>query len=113
MNLAPIEVQPLLPFTEDDEIQRRFLQFHRDNPHVYEKLVELARAVQRAGFRNYGIEPLFARLRWHYDIDTRSTDGFKLNNNYTSRYARLLMEREPDLAGFFRTRTLGNGRGAN
>jgi hypothetical protein len=33
-------------------------------------------------------------------------DDFKLNNNYHSRYARLIMEREPGLDGFFETRGL-------
>ena len=30
---------------------------------------------------------------------------FKLNNNYRSFYSRLLMEQEPELAGYFETRT--------
>jgi hypothetical protein len=33
-------------------------------------------------------------------------EEFKLNNNYTSRYARLLMEREAGLSGLFATREL-------
>lgn len=97
---------PLLPFPPDDETQRKFERFHQDNPHVYIKLVALAREVQERGFRNYSIWALFARLRWHYDFETKSEDGFKLCNDYTSRYSRMLMDREPDLAGFFRIRPL-------
>ena len=39
-------------------------------------------------------------------MTTSDTSGFKLNDHYTSRYARLIMEREPDLRGIFRTRKL-------
>ena len=38
-------------------------------------------------------------------IHTSSPAGaFKLNNNFTAHYARLLMAQEPDLEGFFETR---------
>lgn len=104
------EAAPLLPFLPDDETQRRFEKFHRDNPHVYEKLLELARQVQRSGYKTYSIWALFARLRWHYDFETKSQDGFKLSNDLTSRYSRMLMQQEPDLAGFFRIRPLKSER---
>jgi len=46
------------------------------------------------------------RVRWHMEIETRSDDGFKINNDFSSRYARRIMEQEPDLKGFFVTRRL-------
>ncbi len=101
--------QPLL-FDDDDRIQREFLKFHRENPHVYFKLVELAHQAKRSGRKRYGMKSLYERLRWHYEIELKSSDDFKLNNNFTSRYSRLLAEREPDLAGFFETRVLGSER---
>ena len=76
---------------ERDDVQVCFEKFHRDNPHVYEKLVALARQVQRSGFKKYSTSALFARLRWHYHFETHSDDSFKLSNSYTSRYSRLLM----------------------
>lgn len=33
-------------------------------------------------------------------------EPFKLNNDFRSRYTRLLMQQEPELQGFFETRTL-------
>jgi hypothetical protein len=98
--------QGSLEFAEQDEIQTAFLKFHRENPHVYEKLLLLARQVKESGRKRYGIECLFARLRWHYDFEVRSEEEFKLNNNYTSRYARLLMQQEKDLEGVFSVREL-------
>jgi len=46
-------------------------------------------------------------LRWERAMKTTDQTEWKLNNNYTSRYARLIMEQEPDLEGFFVTRGLG------
>ena len=98
--------QTSLSFAEKDEIQVAFEKFHTENPHVYQMLVKLARQVRDAGRTRYGIEGLFARLRWHYDFEARTDDEFKLNNNFRSRYARLLMEREEDLEGVFSVREL-------
>lgn len=90
---------------KDMSIAGRFARFHEANPEVYEELVRLARTLKRKGLDNYGIVGLYEVLR--YDRSLR-TDGkpFKLSNDYRSRYARLIMEKEPDLAGFFRTREL-------
>lgn len=97
------EIQPTL---FDDPIQVAFLKFHHDNPHVYRMLVKFARQVKDSGRRRYGIKSLFERLRWHMAFEVKSETDFKLNNNYTSRYARLLMENETDLDGVFATREL-------
>lgn len=87
-------------------IETDFWGFHEANPHVYTRLVELARAwVQRRGPRKLGMKMLFEVLRWEVAMRTTG-DDFKLNNNYTSYYARLIMERESDLAGIFETRAL-------
>jgi hypothetical protein len=82
-----------------------FCTFHSTNPHVYERLVEYARQVQRAGYTSYGIGALWERLRWYFDIETADPNSaFKLNNNYRAYYARLLML-EPGLSGLFHLRT--------
>jgi hypothetical protein len=80
----------------------RFEAFHRDNPHVYVKLRELARTVARTR-RRIGIAALFERLRWWAAFETVDVPPFKLNNDYRAYYARLLMQ-EPELAGLFATR---------
>lgn len=87
-------------------IEDDFWRFHRENPHVYVRLVELARTWRRRrGSRRLGIGMLFEVLRWEVAMRTTGED-FKLNNNYRSYYARLIMQREPDLAGVFDTRRL-------
>ena len=88
-------------------IQERFTRYHQANPGVYEKLVGLAREVKGAGRSTYGIASLFERLRWHYHIEQKLGDeAFKLSNDYRSRYARLIMSQETDLADFFNLREL-------
>jgi hypothetical protein len=44
---------------------------------------------------------LFERVRWFYMVETTGDEAadFKINNNFASRYARLIMENEPDLHG--------------
>jgi hypothetical protein len=86
------------------ELQSRFEEFHKDNPHVYEELVRLAREASTNGHKRIGIRMIWEVLRWNLTMKTLNAGDFKLNNNYHSRYARLVMEREPDLAGVFETR---------
>lgn len=89
-----------------DAIQRRFLAFHQANPHVYEAIVHYAREAKAAGARRVGMAAIFERLRWDDLIATGGSCGFRLNDQHTSRYARLVMAQEPDLAGLFEIREL-------
>ena len=89
-------------FTDTRSIRERFEEFDRENPQVYVELRRLAIHAKRHGHRS-GIKALFEVLRWSHGMKTKG-DEFKLNNNFHSHYARALMEREPELAGFFETR---------
>ena len=90
---------------EGETIQQAFDAFHKANPHVYRLLVRLARQSVNNGRRRISIKRLFEVLRENYSVHTTGED-FKLNNNFHSRYARLISENEPDLAGVFETREL-------
>jgi len=87
-------------------IQERFEQFHRANPHVYEALRALAFKALDRGFEHIGIDALYSVLRWEWAAETNDPTGFKLNDHYRSRYARLLMDQEPALGGLFEIRTI-------
>lgn len=89
----------------DDGIQAAFEAFHEENPQVYQLLVGLAREGVQAGRNRLGIGNLFEVLRWKMNLRTTG-DDFKLNNNFRSRYARMIMAQEPDLADVFETRKL-------
>lgn len=98
---------PPPPPTPKDRIAARFEQFHAENPHVYRMLRDLCLKARglNPGCR-IGVKALFERLRWQVRFETRggAAGEWKLNNNYTALYARMLMEREPELAGIFETR---------
>jgi hypothetical protein len=83
----------------------QFEGFHRDNPQVYEYFKKIALGIKQTGrFKRYSINAVFERVRWHFNFETVSEDGFKLNNNHRAFYARLLMKQEPLLTGFFEVR---------
>ena len=101
---------PPVPAMQDaaSAIHQQFLEFHRQNPEVYDELRRLALQLRQAGRKRYGLKGLFEVLRWQRALST-SGDAFKLNNNYTAYYARLLMAHEPALVGFFETREQADG----
>ena len=84
---------------------RRFRDFHRDNPEVYEELMVLVRQAMARGRKKIGIKMLWEVVRWNRFLRT-TDEKYKLNNNYHSRFARLIMDNEPGLAGIFETRVL-------
>lgn len=92
----------------DETIDGRFREFHAKNPIVYSTLVRLARSAIARGKSKLGIGFLWERMRWELWIETATADedDFHLNNNFRSRYARLIMEKERDLDGIFETREL-------
>lgn len=87
------------------DIDQAFWSFHRKNPQVYRKIVEMTREAKRRGKRKIGMKMLFEVIRWEHLVHTRS-DDFALNNNYTSRYVRLLSEDHPELANMFEIRSI-------
>lgn len=93
---------------EPETIERRFWAFHTAHPEVYRELAGLARQAVAAGRQRLGVKMLFEVVRWNRSLAGLPAEGedFKLNNDYSSRYARLLMERETDLADLFLVREL-------
>lgn len=89
----------------NQSIQARFLRFHEENPEVYEALVRMARRIKASGQSSYSISGIYEVARYDRFISTTGKP-FKLSNSYRSRYARLIMETEADLAGFFVLREL-------
>jgi len=86
--------------------QLQFESFHRQNPQIYKELVRLARIAKDAGMKTMGIRMLWEVTRWNLTVTTRSSDRFKMNDHYHSRYARLIMKEEKDLEGIFKLRII-------
>lgn len=80
--------------------------FHARNPHVLARLHDLALGLLMRGHVRYSVKGLFEIIRFEEAMRTTgmATEGLKLNNDLTASYARMLMEEDPRLAGFFETR---------
>jgi hypothetical protein len=89
-------------------IQDRFESFHSKHPEVYHMLRALARQATAKGRKRIGIGMLFEVIRWEWTLSglPDEDERWKLNNNYRSRYARLLMAEEDDLQDVFEIRQL-------
>jgi len=70
-------------------IFHRFWGYHQENPQVFKLFVTFARQLKTAGREYYGAKAIMERIRWHVSVETRGED-FKIGNNHTSCYARLL-----------------------
>lgn len=95
--------QLTLPLTES-ELDAAFREYDARNPHVYAAFRERARMLLSAGRRHYGAKGIMEAVRFHLAVS--GDDGFKINNNFTSRYARKLAEEDDRFAGFFEFREL-------
>ena len=105
-----IQRQGSFSWDERGKLEQKFWEFHLARPEVYRILVGLARHWrERRGSESVcGIGALYEVARW--EVGLRSLPGEeppKLSNNHRAYYARLLMDRNPDLAGIFRLRRLG------
>ena len=81
-----------------------FWPWLRNNRHIYQNFVRLAKRMQRAGRTRYGAKGIVEVLRWDTNLKQRGEPELKINNNYTSGLARLAMLEHPDLKGFFQCR---------
>lgn len=93
-------------FPEADPVLiARFAQFHKANPFIYERFIELAYRMLRVGRKKYGAQKIIHVIRWDYDIST-SGDVFEINNDFIALYARLAIADYGELAGFFELRKM-------
>jgi len=99
--------QPIKPEPPESRLYRRFEKFHADNPEVYDNLVRLAREFRRKGSnhnRKMGIAMIYELLRWNYYMNIETEEEYCLSNDFRAPYARLIMDREPDLQDAFTIR---------
>lgn len=78
----------------DQTIQERFEAFHAANPWVLRAFIQLADDARQHGRQRVGIGMFAEVVRWQYGRRT-SGDPFKINNDFRSRYVRLIAEQRP------------------
>ena len=76
-----------------------FKQYHLDNPQVYVEFKRLAFQLINRGYVRLGAKQIFEVIRWQTMV--YGNDQYKLNNNYTSDYARLFELDHQIYAGYF------------
>ncbi len=95
-----------MPSLFDKTIDARFAEFHASNPQVYFTLVSLARQAKAVGKTRIGMKALWETMRWNLWLSTTHADEPKFDNSLTSRYARLIVANEPDIAPMIELRRL-------
>lgn len=102
-----LDMQPLVTpeRVEGESIQERFESFHALNPWVYKAFCQITDDWIARGKGRIGIGMLTEILRWQYGRQTTG-DEFRINNNFRSRYVRLMVAEHPEYAEVFQTREL-------
>jgi len=101
---SQLEFTPYQPLFSDlcPKLTEQFIEYHKSNPHVFELFKRFAYEA-RARWDHFGAKAIYERLRWEADI-YRESRQFKLNNNFPSFYARLLIFEDPSFKTFFELR---------
>ena len=87
-------------------LESKFWTYHKANPQVFNLFKHFANEARSKGYAQYSAKAIFERVRWEVSVNTNDPEKFKMNNNYTSRYARLLITSDPSFADFFRNREM-------
>lgn len=106
--LTPL-VEPV--YDPNLSIDDRFAIFHAANPHVAEDLEALAAFKIDRGHKRISVKALYEVLRHEVDLRTVG-EHYKLNNDFTRPYSRLLVARHPAWTEFIETRATAAERRA-
>ena len=90
------------------QLDAEFDRFLAENPDVYRRFRTIAVKLKAKGFNRWGAKAIWEVLRYELAVSTNANvKDFRLNNNYTSRMARKLMNEFPeDFGDFFEVRQL-------
>lgn len=90
-------------------IDDAFTIFHNKNPRVYEVFLEQCLRAVSLKRTKISAKQIIGYVRWHVSMTTETTDGFKINDAFTSRYARLFADKYPQYKDLFNYRELRSG----
>jgi hypothetical protein len=89
----------------DDSLKRKWWEWHKQNPHVYELFEKFTLDAISKGHERLSAWLIVNRIRWETAVETRG-DDFKISNDFIAYYARLFMHNHPRYEGFFKTKQL-------
>jgi hypothetical protein len=79
-----------------------FDKYDNDNPHIWRAFERIALNLISNGRDHYSAKAIFEVIR--YETAIRGNDEFKLNNDFTSGYARKFIAKYPQYKNFFELR---------
>lgn len=80
--------------------EEAFIDFHEDNPEVYELFDQFCRDYISKGKTKISAAMIINRIRWEKEVMT-SDDEFKISNNHQPYYAREWVKKNPQYKSFF------------
>lgn len=86
-------------------IQQAFDEYDKANPEIYELFKKFASQVIERG-RMTSSKLIINRIRWEVYTATVSSDEFKINDAFSSRYVRKYLLEFPEHEGAFNLREL-------
>jgi hypothetical protein len=86
-------------------LEKSFLIFHQQNPHVYELFKKFTKQVIDRGYKQHSARDIIHRIRWETTVVTNDGE-FKVNDHHSPYYARMWMREHPEHPDFFRTRSV-------
>ncbi len=90
-----------------ESIQERFEAWIARHPDIYTEFKRIAESLRARNRSRYGAKAIMEVIRYHRVLSGQDeNEPFKLNNIYSSRLARKLMEEDARFIGFFETREL-------
>lgn len=101
---APTLFDPDRQVEAPETLEERAARWIAANPEPVRQFAEVALAMHRAGER-IGAKAIAEHLRVDRVVTDRCGDRWLWNNSYTSHVARYVMERWPELDGYFETRS--------
>ena len=93
-------------FDDDASIDARFATFDTEHPEVWALFRRFACELLAAGRSRGSSDQICHRIRWETAVNPGHDSGFKINDHFTSRYARKLVASDSRFADFFEFRRL-------
>jgi ABC-type proline/glycine betaine transport system substrate-binding protein len=91
-------------------IQEAFEKFDARNPKIYELFKKFTFQIieKRKGKANKktSAKLIINRIRWEIYLETLNDDGYRINDAWSSRYARKFIQEHPEHADVFNFRLL-------
>lgn len=88
----------------DQKTYRLFLRYHEQNPRIWGQFKQYAFQMMQAGRKKGSAKEIMERVRWEENLTRSEDQDFKINNDFTSLYARKFIEKFPEAGGFFEFR---------